>query len=157
MLAGLDNLEVLFVVWAFLFQLVLIAHFSLRKWNFSIIVKWGWVVYVLGAPAVIVSILLLLGGKPWSLWAGGFIHLVWSVYGYTVEYVRKVHWRNPIRWQVLGPYMFLYFATIMFYWWPLGLLLRPLWYVYAVLFVVSTFLNLTSHKGPQESYDAGAT
>jgi len=34
----------------------------------------------------------------------------------------------------------------MFYWWPLGLFSKPLWGVYAVLFIVSTILNVTSHK-----------
>ena len=43
------------------------------------------------------------------------------------------------------PYVFLYLGTVMFYWWPLALLSRPLWFVFAVLFVIGTILNLTSH------------
>jgi hypothetical protein len=145
--ANLDDLEILFVVWAFLFQFVLIAHFSLRKWSFPVAQKYGWVVYALGVPASIVAVLLLVGGKTWSLWVGGFLHLAWAIYGYTVEYVWKLRWRNPVRWPIFGPYVFLYLATIMFYWWPLGIVSRLSWYVYAVLFVVSTFLNVTSHRG----------
>jgi len=143
---NLDDLEILFVVWAFLFQAVLIAHYSLRKWAFHIVLKYGGIVYALGVPAAMVSILLLLGGKTWSLWLGGLIHLIWSIFGYTVEYVRGIKWRSPIRWPIFAPYVFLYLATIMFYWWPLGLLSRPLWYAYAALFIVSTILNITSHK-----------
>ena len=75
---------------------------------------------------------------------------MWAVFGYTVEYVKRIRWRNPIRWSVFGPYVFLYLATVMFYWWPLGLISRPLWYVYAVLFIISTTLNVTSHKGPED-------
>jgi hypothetical protein len=146
----LDNFEILFVVWAFLFQTVLIIHFALRKWNFDITIRYGWVVYALSVPAVMVSIVLLLGGKTWSLWLGGFIYLIWAIYGYTVEYVKGIQWRNPIRWPIYGPYVFLYLSTVMFYWWPLGLVSRPLWYVYAVLFIVSTILNITSHKGPKD-------
>jgi hypothetical protein len=141
-----DRLETLFVVWAFLFQTVLIVHFALRKWRFDVVVRYGWIVYALGIPAGVVSVLLLRGGKPWSLWLGGFIHLVWSIYGYTVEFVKGIRWRYPIRWPVAGPYLFLYLATLMFYWWPLWHIGRPLWYVYAVLYVVSTVLNVTSHK-----------
>jgi hypothetical protein len=37
----------------------------------------------------------------------------------------------------------------MFYWWPLALISRPLWYIYAVLFIVSTVLNVSSHQAPQ--------
>jgi len=148
---GLDNLEVLFVAWAFLFQTILIIHFALRKWFFdAITMKYGWIVYALSVPAVVVSVILLLGGKTWSLWLGGFIYLVWAIYGYTVEYAKRIRWRNPIRWPIAGPYLFLYLATVMFYWWPLALIRKPLWYVYAVLFIISTVLNLTSHKGPKD-------
>jgi len=143
---GLESLEVLFVIWAFLFQIILIMHFALRKWHFDIAMRYGPIVYALSLLAVVVSIILLLGGKTWSLWMSGFIYLIWALYGYTVEYVKKIEWRNPIRWSVFGPYVFLYLATVMFYWWPLGLISRPLWYVYAALFIISTTLNVTSHK-----------
>jgi hypothetical protein len=35
---------------------------------------------------------------------------------------------------------------VMFYWWPVAILSRPLWTVYAALFVASTLLNIFSHK-----------
>jgi hypothetical protein len=146
---GLDSLEALFVFSAFLFQLVLIIHFALRKWRFEIAMRYGPVVYALSIPAVVVSILLLRGGKTWSLWLSGFIYLNWAIFGYTVEYVKKIEWRNPIRWPIFGPYVFLYLATVMFYWFPLALIWKPFWYAYAVLFIVSTILNVISHKGSQ--------
>jgi hypothetical protein len=43
------------------------------------------------------------------------------------------------------PYVLLYLSTVMFYWWPVGLLSRPLWIAFAVLFVIGTVLNVTSH------------
>lgn len=145
---GLENLDALFVIWAILFQVILIVHFALRKWRFDIAVRYGPIVYALSIPAFVISIILLLGGKSWSLWLGGFIYLIWAFYGYSIEYVKKIQWRNPVRWSILVPYVFLYLATVMFYWWPLGLINRPLWFVYAVLFVISTVLNITSHKHP---------
>lgn len=145
-MSALDQLEILFVVTAFLFQVVLIVHFALRKWRFSVAARYGWIVYALSIPASIVSILLLLGGKAWTLWLAGFLYLVWALFGYTVEYRRGITtWRNPPRWSILGPYVTLYLATMMFYWWPLYPLHRPLFYLYTVLYVVSTILNLTSH------------
>jgi hypothetical protein len=147
---GLDDLEVLFVAVAFLFQIVLIVHFALRKWNFDLSMRYGWIVYALSVPAAAVSVLLLLGGKTWSLWLGGFIYLIWAVYGYTVEYAKGIQWRNPIRWPIFAPYVLLYLATVMFYWWPLGLVRRPLWVVGAALFILSTALNATSHKGSKD-------
>lgn len=145
---GLDRLETAYVLTAFLFQAVLITHFALRKWRFNIAIQNGWIVYALSIPAAVVSLFLLAGGKTWDLWLGGFLYLLWASFGYLVEYVRQIEWRNPPRWSILGPYLTLYLATVMFYWWPLGLLYRPLWYIYSALFLVSTLLNLTSHGEP---------
>jgi hypothetical protein len=64
MMTKLDNLDKLFVVWAFLFQIVLIVHFALRRPFFeSYTLKFGWIVYALCIPAVVISVIVLLGGK----------------------------------------------------------------------------------------------
>lgn len=143
----MSNLELLFVIWAFTFQSVLIIHFALRKWAFEVVQRYGWIVYALSIPAAIISVALLVGGLSWSFWLGGFLYLIWAAYGYRTEYIEKnTTWRSPLYWPVAGPYVTLYLATIMFYWWPLGLIERWMWYLYAILFVVSTILNVTSHK-----------
>jgi hypothetical protein len=133
--------QVLFAVFAFLFQFILIIHFSLRKWRFGFAIKYGWIVYWLSIPAVVASVIILIDGLRLSFWISGFLYLLWASFGYTVEYIKKMEWRRPIRWQIFGPYIFLYLATIMFYWFPLALLARPLWYIYALLFILSTILN----------------
>lgn len=142
----LDNLEILFLATAFLFQVVLIVHFALRRWRFPVALRYGWIVYALSIPAAIGSAVLLLTGEEWSLWLGGFIYLLWALFGYRTEYIRRIEWRDPPRWFIFVPYVFLYLATTMFYWWPLALIHRPLWYVYALLFIISTILNVTSHQ-----------
>jgi uncharacterized membrane protein YecN with MAPEG domain len=73
----------------------------------------------------VVSVLTLLGGRPWWLWLSGFLYLVWGIYGYWIEYVRKIEWRSPIRWAVFVPYILLYLATTMFYWFPLIRVWKP--------------------------------
>lgn len=146
-MSDLDSLDTLFLAWGFFFQIVLIVHFILRKWAFdAYLMKYGWIVYALAVPAVVISAAILSGGKAWSFWLGGLIYFAWAAYGYVVEYVMHVQWRSPIAWRYLGPYVLLYLATVMFYWWPVALISRPLWYVYAVLFVVSTLLNVFSHR-----------
>jgi hypothetical protein len=143
---NLDALERLFVVSAFAFQIALIAHFAVRKRFFeSYTVPYGWIVYALCIPAAVISIVLLLGGKPWWSWLGGFLFLPYAAYGYWVDYVRAIPWRSPIRAAIAVPYLILYYGTTMFYWWPLGRLARPLWFTYAALFAVGTVLNVTSH------------
>lgn len=146
MMFGLDRLDTLFVVWAFTLQLILIFHFAVRKRFFeSYTIKYGWIVYALCFPALIISILLLVGGKTWSFWLGGFLFIIWAAYGYWIDYIKGINWRNPLRKDIVFPYVTLYLGTIMFYWWPLALIYKPLWYVFSGLFVISTFLNIKSH------------
>jgi len=143
----MDRSDILFVLAAFLIQISLIGHFALRKWFFTTAMRYGRIVYALSIPAAILSLYLCLQGKPWYLWAGGFIYLTWAIFGYGVEYLLHIQWRNPPYWPVLPPYILLYLATVMFYWWPLATLWKPFWYAYAAgLFVISTWLNVTSHK-----------
>jgi len=142
----LDYLDILFVIWAFFFQIALIIHFALRKRFFeSYTMNVGWIVYALSVPAVVISIVLLLGSKTWSFWLGGFLFLIFAAYGYWIDYVKKIQWRKPLRLSIMFPYVFLYLSTVMFYWWPLALLDRSLWIVFAVLFIIGTILNVTSH------------
>lgn len=143
---GIDSLDILFVECSFAFQMILIIHFALRKWRFGVAMRYGWIVYALSFLAGAISLVLFWGGKPWALWLGGFIYLIWGVFGYFIEYIKKIEWRTPIHWPVFGPYVLLYLATVMFYWWPLALISKPLWYIYAVLLTVSTILNVTSHQ-----------
>lgn len=144
----LDTLDTLFVLFAFLFQLALIVHFALRRWAFDTAVRYGPLVYALGIPALALSLAQIAGGKPWYLWPAGVLFAFWALFGYVIEYRLHIAWREPIRWTIFAPYVGLYLATVMFYWWPLATLYRPLWFVYAVLFVISTALNVASHDRP---------
>jgi hypothetical protein len=141
----LDNSSKLFVFVAFFIQIVLVVFFAARKWQFEAAMQHGWIVYALGIPAVIVSLILLFDGKPWPLWLAGFLYAAWALFGYTVDIAYPVVWRSPILWPVFIPYLLLYLSSLMFYWWPLANIYRPLWFVYAVLYVLSTILNISSH------------
>ena len=145
-MSKLDSLDKLFVFWSFFFQIVLIVHFALRKRLFeSYTLKYGWLVYALCIPAVVISIVLLLSGKSWYFWLAGFLFLIYAAYGYWIDYIKQIQWRNPLRLSIMFPYVFLYLSTVMFYWWPLARLSRPLWIAYTILFVIATILNITSH------------
>lgn len=140
-----DRFDSLFIFWAFLVQVCLILLFAVRRVNLELILQYGWIFYLLSIPAVIVSVLILRAGKDWSFWIGGFLFLAWAILGILVEYVFRIPWRNPIVWSIFIPYVLLYLGTIMFYWFPIGRLSRPLWFVYGILFAVSTYFNITSH------------
>jgi hypothetical protein len=143
---GFDVFDWLFVIWAFVFQIMLILHFGIRKLRFELIHPYGWLTYTLAIPAVIVSLILFVAGKDWTLWIGGLLCAIWAWFGFSVEYVRHIKWRNPIVKSIFFPFITLYLATIMFYWFPVGALSRPLWYGYAILFIISTVLNVLSHQ-----------
>ena len=148
-----DTFEALFIITAILFQLILIIHFAMRKWRFSLAMRLGWIVYALSIPASLVSVILLVSHQPWYFWIGGFLYLIWGGYGYWIEYIQEIQWRNPPRWHVLGPYLVLYFSTVMFYWWPLAKISKSFWYVYTVMFIISTILNVTSHQSKQHAFN----
>jgi len=144
----LGRSDVLFAGTALLIQFVLVVFFALRTWFFDTAMELGWVVYALAVPAVLVSLVLIRSGRPWYLWIAGFLYAVWAAFGYYIDVASPVEWRAPILWPVLVPYVVLYLGAQMFYWFPLGRLGplgRRLWFVFAVLFVVSTGLNLASH------------
>jgi len=144
--AEFDRLDKLFVIWAFTFQIILIVHFAIRKPLFeSYTVKYGWIVYALCIPAVLVSIILMRGGKDWTIWLGGFLFLIYALFGFYIDFVAQIQFRNPLRLSIIIPYVLLYLATVMFYWWPLWPLSRLLWSIYTVLYIVATYLNITSH------------
>ncbi len=145
-MSTLEALTAAFVTTAFLVQIILIVHFALRRWRFDLAVRYGWWVYTLGLAAAAVSLWLMLAGAAWQFWLGGFLYLIWGLFGYWIEYIRRIEWRQPIFWPVFGPYILLYLAIIMFYWFPLALISKPLWYLYALLFFISTILNVTSHS-----------
>ncbi len=145
-LAGSKDLYRTFTVWAFAYLLLLMFHFSVRKVLFeSYTLNYGFWVYMLCIPATIVSLLMLRGKMPWSFSVGGLLCLAFSIFGYYADYVLAVPWRSSIDLPILIPYVALYLGTLMFYWFPLGLISRKLWYAYAVLFLLSTILNITSH------------
>jgi len=143
---GFDKLDKLYVVWAFLFQIILIIHFAIRKPLYeSYTEKFGWIVYALCIPAAIISIILLRGGKTWHYWLGGFLFVLYSGFGFWVDYVAKIQFRNPFNKSIGIPYVLLYLVTVMFYWWPLWPMSRLLWGVYLVLYIVAMVLNIASH------------
>jgi len=145
-MSGFDPLDTLFVFWAFFLQIVLIIHFAIRKPLYeSYTINYGWLVYALCFPSAVISLVILFGGKSWSFWLGGFLFIAFAAYGYWIDYVKRINWRKPLRKDIMFPYVTLYLGTIMFYWWPLGLLSRPLWIAFGILFLIGSVLNLTSH------------
>lgn len=135
----------LFVATAFGLEAVLTVFFAIRLVALDTALQLGWLVYAMAIPAVIVAAVLALWDRPWWFWAGGPLFAAWGLYGYWVDIARPTAWRSPVDPSILVPYVALFLATQMFYWWPLGRIRRSLWFAFAALFVVSSALNLASH------------
>jgi hypothetical protein len=147
-MTSIDAFTALFVVAAFLFQIVLVVHFAVRRWAFDTAIRFGPIVYFLSIPAALLNGVMLVAGEPCYLWMAGFLYLIWAGFGYCVEYVLHFEWRSPIHWPVFVTYLRLYLATVMFYGWPLAHINWQLWAANGALFVIGTILNVSSHHGP---------
>ena len=112
------------------------------------VLRYGPLIYATAVPLAVVSLVLLLAGEPWWLWFGGLLALAWAGYGFVVDFVKQIPWREPIYPPVFFPYITLYLAMLMFYWWPLARFSQLLWAVCGVLFVIGSVLNVTSHTPP---------
>ena len=78
-MSDLDNMDRLYIIWAFFFQIILIIHYAIRKPFFeTYTLRYGWLVYSLCIPAVVISLILLRSGKSWSFWIGGFLFLLFA-------------------------------------------------------------------------------
>jgi hypothetical protein len=95
---GLDSFDTLFILWAYFLEIVLVVHFAIRKPLYETYTrKWGWMVYALSIPGVVVSLILLIEGKSWSFWLGGFLYLIFAGYGFWIDYIKAISWRKPLR------------------------------------------------------------
>lgn len=144
-MANLDRLDRLFILVSLLLQLDLVIFFALRLWAFQAAMMFGWVIYGSSIPAVVTSMVLIKGRKAWYFIAPGFLYAIWALFGFLVDSIYHILWRSPLYWPIFLPYVGLYLAGIMFYWWPLLKIHRPAWFVYALLYLLSTVLNLASH------------
>ena len=140
-----DRWERWFIAASLGIQVVLVIYFALTKWHVAGATPVGWLVYGLGIPAAALSVMLVKARKPWYLSAAGFLFALWAAFGVVVDIIHPVAWRSPMLPSIFMPYVLLYAASQMFYWWPLLKVHRVSWCIFAALYSLSTFLNVTSH------------
>lgn len=142
-----NTLQALFVVFAFLIQVVLIINFAARNWKPSLEMKYGGFIYAtMGIPGIILGILFLAGDQPWYIVAAPLVCSIWAAFGYFVDRYQQIQWRSPPRWSVLVPYVALFMASQFFFWIPLWYIDLAYWIAYAVMYFLNTSLNIYSHR-----------
>jgi hypothetical protein len=88
----------------------------------------------------------MVSGEPWYSWLACGLFAAWAIFGYVVDILRPISWRAPLRWQILVPYLILYISAQFAFWIPLWFIWPGYWMMYAVLYTVSTVLNISNHS-----------
>lgn len=141
-----DTLQSLFVGFAFVIQLLLIINFAARNWKPSLERTYGWLIYAMGMPGVILGILFVVGDRPWQVVAAPFVYSIWAAFGYFVDRHQPIQWRSPPRWSVFVPYVGLFMASQFVFWIPLWYTGLAYWIAYAGMYFLNTGLNIYVHR-----------
>ena len=144
--------QVAFVIFGLSSQALLVVFFAARRWwprRADVLGKASYGFAALGLP---LAILLVVDGQSYALFIGPLLIAAWALFGTIVDIWRPRPWRGPpIQWNVLGPYLAVYFFAQMFMWWPLWNFAREAWVVFTILFAVNTTLNIQGHLRPGPS------
>ena len=97
--------------------------------NRSINHLFGYVIIVLALPAALTIIAFMRVGTGWRQWIGPTAFLAFVVFMIVVEYIWKAEFRSPMRYDILVPYLVLFFGSIFFMGLPMFRIDRRLWLV----------------------------
>ncbi|MGP8337660.1 MAG: hypothetical protein ACT6FC_05430 [Methanosarcinaceae archaeon] len=92
----------------------------------------GLVMTVCAIPAAAALTGFLRARAGWLLCIGPLIYLVFILLDLVVDYVRPVEFRSPMRYEILVPYLVLFFGAILLMGLPMFYLNRSLWLVTVV-------------------------
>jgi hypothetical protein len=110
----------------------------------------GYVIIVLALPATVALVALIRAGADWRQWIGAAVFVAFVVFMIIVEYVIGVEFRTPPRYDILVPYLVLFFGSILLMGLPMFRTNRGLWLVTAVdatLLIVSMVLAMRRGVG----------
>jgi len=100
----------------------------------------GFGIVALAVPAVIAIIAFIYASSGWRQWIGPVVFLAFIVLMVAVEYICQVEFRSPMRYDILVPYLVLFFGSILLMGLPMFRMNRKLWLVT----VITTVLLLGS-------------
>jgi len=89
----------------------------------------GRVMIGLAIPAAVALVAFVRAGAGWRHWIGPSVYLAFVALMIVVEYVWRVEFRSPMRYDVLVPYLVLFFGAILLMGLPMFRPNRPLWLV----------------------------
>lgn len=89
----------------------------------------GYMIVALAIPSVVALIGFARAGANWLHWVGPAVFLVFVALMIVVDYAWPVEFRAPMRYDILVPYLVLFFGAILLMGLPMFRLNRQLWLV----------------------------
>ena len=89
----------------------------------------GYVMIVLAIPSIVAIIAFVRAGADWRHWVGPAAFLTFIVLMIVVDYAWPVEFRSPMRYDILVPYLVLFFGAILLMGLPMFRLHWRLWLV----------------------------
>jgi hypothetical protein len=96
----------------------------------------GYAMILLAVPSTVALVAFVRAGAGWLDWVGPILFLAFVGLMVVVDYARPVEFRSPTRYEVLVPYLVLFFGAILFMGLPMYRLNRQLWLVTVVTTVL---------------------
>jgi hypothetical protein len=100
----------------------------------------GYLMIALAAPATLAIVAFAHARAGWPHWIGPVVYLAFIILMIPVDYVSAVEFRSPPRYDILVPYLVLFFGAILLMGLPMFRLNRGLW----LATVATTVLLLAS-------------
>ena len=75
----------------------------------------GYVIVALAVPSTVALVAFVRARAGWRQWIGPGVFLAFIALMVVVEYVWVVEFRSPMRYDILVPYLVLFFGSIKFY------------------------------------------
>jgi hypothetical protein len=100
----------------------------------------GYGIVALGVPAILTIVAFVRVQAGWRQWIRPAVFLTFLAFMIFVEYIWQVEFRSPMRYNILVPYLLLFFGSILLMGLPMFHMNRRLW----LITVVTTVLLLGS-------------
>jgi hypothetical protein len=89
----------------------------------------GYLIVALGVPATVALVAFLRARAGWRLWIGPGVFLAFIALMGVVDYFWVIEFRSPMRYNILVPYLLLFFGSILLMGLPMFRMNRRLWLV----------------------------
>ena len=89
----------------------------------------GYVIVALAVPSIVALAAFVRARAGWRHWIGPGMFLAFIAFMILVEYVWAIEFRSPMRYDILVPYLVLFFGAILMMGLPMFRMDRQLWLV----------------------------